>query len=130
MTSVVHYKSPITSTGNSRSKVEKFGQAQGIEKQQTELLPVSCYHLSRATNHAINPLILLNQKVIADVLPLAWVSSETLKRFDSIPGRISVSLLHDSFSGQGITPLCYRAVEAITLVEVVSEQSCKCESEY
>jgi len=102
MTSVVHYKSLIISTRISSSKVEKFGQAQGIEKQQAKLLPVSCF-LPCATNHAINPLILANQKVIADASRLAWRLSEMLRQFEQkYPGEFWHHLTRDYLSGHAI----------------------------
>jgi hypothetical protein len=60
-------------------KCGKFKKAEWIERQKVVLLPIPYFHITFTTDHAINPLVVANQKVIYDAL--FWAVSETLKRF-------------------------------------------------
>ena len=60
-------------------KCGKFKKAEWIERQKVVLLPIPYFHVTFTTDHALNPLVPANQKVIYDAL--FWAVSETLKRF-------------------------------------------------
>jgi rubrerythrin len=60
-------------------KCGKFKKAEWIERQKVVLLPIPYFHITFTTDHALNPLVAANQKVIYDAL--FWAVSETLKRF-------------------------------------------------
>jgi hypothetical protein len=57
----------------------KFKKAQWIERQKPLLLPIPYFHITFTIDHALNPLIVANRRVIYDAL--FWAVSETLKRF-------------------------------------------------
>ena len=60
-------------------KCGKFRKAEWVARQEILVLPVSYFHVTFTTDHAINVLIPGNRKVILDAL--FWSVSETLKEF-------------------------------------------------
>ncbi len=60
-------------------KCGKFKKAEWIERQKVVLLPIPYFHITFTTDHALNPLVPANQKVIYDAI--FWAVSETLKEF-------------------------------------------------
>ncbi len=60
-------------------KCGKFKKAQWVERQKVVLLPISYFHITFTTDHALNGLIATNRKEMYDAL--FWAVSETLKRF-------------------------------------------------
>jgi hypothetical protein len=60
-------------------KCGKFKKAEWIERQKVVLLPIPYFHITFTTDHAINPLVSANQKVIYDAI--FWAVSKTLQEF-------------------------------------------------
>jgi hypothetical protein len=60
-------------------KCGKFRKAQWVARQKKLELPIPYFHVTFTTDHAINKLIPVNQKVMLDAL--FWAVSKTLKEF-------------------------------------------------
>jgi hypothetical protein len=84
-------------------KCGKFKKAEWIERQKVVLLPIPYFHITFTTDHAINPLVAANQKVIYDAL--FWAVSETLKRFakKSFGGTLGITAVLHTW-GQQLDP--------------------------
>ncbi len=73
-------------------KCSKFKKAQWVEKQKEHLLPIPYFHITFTTDHAINPLIVANRKVIYNAL--FWSVKRTLELFarDELGGDLGFTL--------------------------------------